>query len=65
MKKHIVRFFVRMIVGLILVYGVNQILLWQKIDVVVGYNIYTVLTSGFLGFPGVVALFTIRFFSGM
>ena len=50
------KFLVRGIVGMILVFCVNQILTYSGIALNVGINPITFLTSGTLGFPGVALL---------
>lgn len=53
----------RGILGTIGIYLVNQTLLWQNIDCLIGINPYTVLTSATLGFPGLILLYGIRFYN--
>lgn len=53
------KFLVRGIVGMILVYCVNQILTYSGISLNIGINPITFLTSGSLGFPGVALLYGI------
>jgi inhibitor of the pro-sigma K processing machinery len=48
---------VRGILGIIAIYFVNMALLQAGIKLGVGINAATVLTSAFLGFPGVAALY--------
>lgn len=57
-----VNFFVRIIVGIALVFFVNEFLSSQGISVQVGINPITVLTSGILGVPGVALLYGISFY---
>lgn len=49
----------RGILGTIAIYFINNVLLGLGISVEVGINPVTVLTSGILGFPGVLALYGI------
>lgn len=49
----------RGILGTIAIYFINNALLGMGIPIEVGINPVTVLTSGFLGFPGLVALYGI------
>ena len=49
----------RGILGTIAIYFINTTLLSLGIPIEVGINPITVLTSGFLGFPGVIALYGI------
>ena len=58
----IVNFFVRVVVGIALVFFVNEFLSLQGISVSVGMNPGTVLTSGILGVPGVALLYGIGFY---
>ena len=55
-------FIVRAIVGMALIFFVNEFLGYQGIDVRVGMNPWTFLTSGILGFPGIAVLYGIHFF---
>lgn len=57
-----VNFLVRMIVGMTLVFLVNQFLDARGIGAQVGLNPATVLTSGALGIPGVALLYGIAFY---
>lgn len=52
----------RGILGTIAIYFINDALLGMGIPIEVGINPVTVLTSGFLGFPGLVVLYGIHFF---
>jgi inhibitor of the pro-sigma K processing machinery len=49
----------RSILGTLAMYFLNSRLAEAGISVPVGINLYTVLTSGFLGFPGLLALYGI------
>ena len=57
-----VNFFVRIIVGIALVFFVNEFMSSRGISVQVGINPITVLTSGILGVPGVALLYGISFY---
>lgn len=57
----LLRLLMRGAVGVILIYFVNQVLLSYGINSLVGINPITVLTSVFLGIPGVCALYFIVF----
>lgn len=59
--KAIGRFFVRGIIGMITIYGSNQLLELNCISSIIAINPLTFLTSGFLGFPGVFLLYAINF----
>lgn len=58
----IVNFFVRVVVGIALVFFVNEFMSLQGVLVQVGINPITVLTSGILGVPGVALLYGISFY---
>lgn len=57
-----VNFILRCVFGIIGIYFINQFLLWQQVDIAVGINPLTVLTSGTLGFPGVILLYGINLY---
>ena len=52
----------RGILGAVAIYFINDILEKQGISIGVGINPVTVLTSAILGFPGLAALYGIRFY---
>lgn len=52
----------RGILGTIAIYFINDVLSGFGIPIEVGINPITVLTSGILGFPGLVALYGIGFY---
>lgn len=58
----IINFVLRAVMGTIGIYFLNNFLIVRDISVVVGINPMTVLTSGILGFPGLVVLYGINFF---
>lgn len=58
----LVNFILRAVMGAVGIYFINLFLTFQEIGVSVGINPVTVLTSGFLGFPGLAVLYGIRFF---
>lgn len=58
----LVNFVLRAVMGTIGIYCVNYLLAARQISVAVGINPLTILTSGFLGFPGIVVLYGIHFF---
>ena len=58
----LVNFTLRAVMGTVGIYFVNYFLLAQNIGVSVGINPMTVLTSGILGFPGLIVLYGIDFF---
>jgi len=64
-KKHggfILNFFVRAILGLGMIFFVNEYLDYRNIPVSVGMNGISFLTSGLLGIPGVGLLYGILFY---
>lgn len=58
-REGIVNFVMRCILGVIAIYFINTALAGRGISLGVGINVYTVLTSGILGIPGVAALYGI------
>ena len=58
----IVNFFVRVVVGIALVFFFNDFMSLQLFHVQVGINPITVLSSGILGVPGVALLYGISFY---
>ena len=59
----ILNFVIRSIAGSLLIFGLNQGLEFAGYSLSVGLNIGSVLTSGILGFPGVILLFGIKIYS--
>ncbi len=57
-----VNFLVRAIVGITLIFFVNQFLIEKNIDSKVGINPVTIVASGTLGVPGVALLYGISFY---
>ena len=55
-------FILRAVMGTVGIYFLNYILASQNVSVAVGINPLTILTSGFLGFPGIAVLYGIHFF---
>lgn len=58
----LVNFLVRMMVGLSLIFFVNQFLETKSIEENVGINPITAITAGTLGVPGVCMLYGIVFY---
>lgn len=58
----IINFVLRAVLGTIGIYFLNNFLIASNISASVGINPMTVLTSGILGFPGLVVLYGINFF---
>lgn len=61
-SEFIINFIFRGIMGGITIYLMNQFLIWQQIDMTVGINPFTVLTSASLGFPGVILLYGVNLY---
>lgn len=59
----IMNFVLRSIMGSLLIFGINQGLGFAGYSVSVGLNLGSILTSGILGFPGVILLFGIKIYS--
>lgn len=58
----IINFLLRAVMGTLGIYFLNGFLTARNISVAVGINPMTVLTSGILGFPGLIVLYGINFF---
>lgn len=58
-KDWFLNIIMRSILGTISMYFINSWLETAGISVAVGINAFTVLTSGILGFPGILALYGI------
>lgn len=56
----LLNFILRTVMGLIGILVVNQICLSGNLDIGVGINLFTIITSGILGLPGIVALYGIN-----
>lgn len=56
----LLNFLIRGIVGGMIICAVNKVMISQQMEILVGLNPYTVLTSGFLGIPGVAMLYGIH-----
>ena len=63
-KSHIIlNFVLRSISGTILIFAINFWMEMQGLSFTIGLNPGTVLTSGILGFPGVILLLGIKIYS--
>ena len=60
----IVNFLVRLVIGVALIFLINQFLMTKDIDVSVGINPATMATAGTMGVPGVCLLYGIVFYQG-
>ncbi len=58
----IVNFLVRAVIGMALIFFVNEFLSSRGINTAVGLNAVTFLTTGTLGIPGVALLYGIVFY---
>lgn len=58
----LVNFILRAVMGTIGIYAINYMLAMRQIEVAVGINPLTILTSGVLGFPGLAVLYGIHLF---
>lgn len=58
----LINFVLRAVMGTVGIYAFNYLLAGRQMQVAVGINPVTVLTSGILGFPGVAVLYGIHFF---
>lgn len=61
----VVNFLVRAIVGLTLIFFINQFLDSKDVSLNVGINPVTFVTSGTLGVPGVALLYGITFYQSL
>ena len=58
----IINFVLRMVTGTILIYFTNRITHYYGLDISVAINPLSILVSGFLGIPGVAALYGINLY---
>ena len=58
-KEWMLNFVMRSVLGTIAIYFINSWLESVGISAGVGINVFTILTSGILGFPGLLALYGI------
>lgn len=56
----LVGFFLRALCGLVCIYIVNSVMLRFQYPGTIGVNPYTLLASGLLGLPGLIALYAIK-----
>ncbi len=61
----IINFIYRMVFGIICIYFLNYFFNMLDINVFVGFNIWTLILTGVLGFPGIVLLFFVSFIGGL
>ncbi|NLL75849.1 MAG: Pro-sigmaK processing inhibitor BofA [Clostridiales bacterium] len=62
-KEWIINFILRAIIGTIAVFFINGFLVSQGFSIAIGINPITVLTSGILGFPGLIMLYGINLYT--
>ena len=55
--EFVLNFLIRSLFGLVGIFFVNQLMIMEGINLEVGMNLFTLLTSGILGFPGVIMLY--------
>lgn len=60
----IINFVLRMILGTIIIYFVNNAFRHYGINISVAINPISILVSGFLGIPGIAVLYGINFYIG-
>ena len=58
----IINFVLRMVMGTIFIYFTNRITHYYGLDISVAINPLSILVSGFLGIPGVAALYGINLY---
>lgn len=58
----IANFIVRAVLGMGIIFTVNEFLDYRNIPISVGINVLSFLTSGTLGIPGIVLLYGIMFY---
>ena len=65
MREVFVNFMIRMFIGVLLIFLVNQFLVTYEVEEQVGINPVTAITAGALGVPGVCLLYGIVLFDGI
>lgn len=58
----VINFILRAVTGTAAAFFINAFLVSKGISIAIGINPITVLTSGFLGFPGLAMLYGINFY---
>lgn len=61
-KEWIINFVLRMVTGTMAIFFVNGFLVSKGIAIAIGVNPMTILTSGILGFPGLIMLYSINLY---
>lgn len=62
-KEWIINFILRAVMGTVFMFFINGFLVSQGIHIDIGINPITVLTSGFLGIPGLIMLYGINLYT--
>lgn len=55
----LINFILRVVVGILAIYFLNEFFAMQKLSIAVGINPLTILTTGILGLPGLALLYGI------
>ena len=63
--ERVINFVMRCVLGTIAMYFINTVLTGANINLNVGINALTVLTSGFLGIPGLFMLYGIGIYKSL
>ena len=63
--ERVINFVMRCVLGTIAMYFINSVLTGANINLNVGINVLTVLTSGFLGIPGLFMLYGIGIYKSL
>ena len=63
--ERVINFVMRCVLGTIAMYFINTVLTGANIYLNVGINAATVLTSGFLGIPGLIILYGIGLYKSL
>lgn len=61
-KEWIINFIFRTIIGTLAIFFINGFLESRGISIAIGVNPITILTSGILGFPGLIMLYGINLY---
>jgi inhibitor of the pro-sigma K processing machinery len=61
-RNYIPVFLQRGIFGAVMIFGLDKLFAYFAIELFVGLNVWTLLTSAILGIPGVCLLFGLSFF---
>lgn len=62
-KEWIINFILRAVIGTAAAFFANGFLVSQGLSIAIGINPITVLTSGILGFPGLIMLYGINLYT--